>query len=64
MVLSGLGWTFALTAVIIYCIWQAVRDFRRGERAMGLFGAVCAGVLMMLPIQSQAIKIDLPIADR
>ncbi len=58
-------WTVAMLVVVVYCVSQAVRDFRRGERAMGLLGAVCAGLilLMPLPFQTHAVKIDLPIAD-
>ena len=56
-------WSFAMLGVAIYCICQAVRDFRRGERGMGLLGAVCAGVILFFaPIQTHAVMIDLPIA--
>ncbi len=55
-------WSLAMLAVAVYCICQAVRDFRRGERAMGLFGAVCAGFILFMPVQTHAARIDLPIA--
>jgi len=52
-------WAFALLLVAVYCIWQSVRDFRRGERAMGLLGAVCAGLILLMPIKTHAVKVDL-----
>ncbi|WEJ98413.1 MAG: hypothetical protein P0Y59_15855 [Candidatus Sphingomonas phytovorans] len=55
-------WFLAMLVIAVYCICQAVRDFRRGERAMGLFGAVCAGFILFMPIKTHAVKIDLPIA--
>ena len=56
----GAIWAWALLAVAIYCATQAVRDFRRGNHAMAAAGAACALVLLLIPIQSQAIKLDLP----
>jgi hypothetical protein len=52
-----------MLVVVVYCLSQAVRDFRRGERAMGLLGAVCAGFILFMPIQTHAVKVTLPIAD-
>jgi hypothetical protein len=55
-------WSFAMLGVAVYCICQAVRDFRRGERAMGLLGAVCAGFILFMPFQTHAVMVTLPIA--
>lgn len=54
-------WFLGLPVVAVYCICQAVRDFRRGERAMGLLGAVCAGLILLMPIKTHAVKVTLPI---
>jgi len=49
-----------LLLVAIYCVVQAVRDFRRGAYVMAAAGAACALLLLLLPIESRAVKIDLP----
>ena len=54
------GWEIVFLAVSIYCIVQAVRDFRRRDYALALAGAVCAALLLLLPIKTQAVKLDLP----
>ena len=53
-------WIAVLLAVCIYCTAQAVRDFRRGNYAMAAAGAACVVLLLLIPIQSHAIKLDLP----
>jgi len=50
----------ALLAIAIYCIWQAIRDYRRGNYAMAVAGAICAALSLLVPIQTHAVKIDLP----
>ena len=57
-------WFLGMLAVAIYCICQAVRDFRRGERAMGLLGVVCAGFILLMPAPNHAVSITLPIAEK
>jgi hypothetical protein len=49
-----------LLLVAIYCVVQAVRDYRRGAYVMAAAGAACALLLLLLPIKSHAVKIDLP----
>ena len=46
--------------VIIYCVVQAVRDYRRGAYLMAAAGVACALLLLFIPIESQVIKVDLP----
>lgn len=53
-------WMVALSAVTIYCIVQAVRDFRAKRYAWAAVAAICAVLLLTMPIQSHAVKIDLP----
>ena len=53
-------WVLALLAVAIYCAAQAVRDLRKGNYAMAAAGAACVAMLLLIPIQSHAIKLDLP----
>lgn len=54
------AWMVGLFLVAIYCAVQAVRDFRRGAYAMAAAGAACALLLLLMPIESQAVKFDLP----
>jgi hypothetical protein len=49
-----------LGLVSIYCIVQALRDYRRGAYFMAVAGAACAILLLLIPIQGHAIKVDLP----
>jgi hypothetical protein len=53
-------WVLALLAVAIYCAAQAIRDFRKGNYAMAAAGAACVALLLLVPLQSHAIKLDLP----
>lgn len=52
----------ALTAVIVYCVAQAVRDFRAKRHVWGAAAAVAALLLLTMPVQTHAVKIDLPAA--
>ncbi len=49
-----------LFLVAVYCVVQTVRDYRRGAYVMAAAGAACALLLVLLPIESHAVKIDLP----
>ncbi|CUS44480.1 hypothetical protein MGWOODY_Smn2568 [hydrothermal vent metagenome] len=58
-------WIYWTLAVAVYCVLQAVRDFRRGDRAMAAAGAafaICATLLMLMPIKTHAVKVDLILA--
>jgi hypothetical protein len=52
------SWLFLLVAV--YCGVQAVRDFRSRSYVMGAIGAACLLALVLSPLPSRAIKLDLP----
>lgn len=54
-------WMAALGAVAIYCVVQAVRDFRAKRFAWAAAAAVSAALLLMMPVQTHAVKIELPI---
>ena len=54
------AWMVVLLLVSIYCVAQAVRDYRRGAYVMAAAGAACALALLLLPIESRAVKLDLP----
>jgi len=57
---SGWFWTTALAAVAVYCAVQAVRDFRAKRYAWAAAAAISAVLLLTMPMQSHAVKIDLP----
>jgi hypothetical protein len=54
-------WIAALTAVTIYCIVQAVRDFRAKRYAWAAAAAISAALLTTMPIKSHAVKVGLPV---
>jgi hypothetical protein len=46
----------------LYCLIQAVRDFRRRNYVLAAVGAACLILLWTMPIQTRAVKYDLGIA--
>jgi hypothetical protein len=46
--------------LVMYCVVQAVRDYRRGAYLMAAAGVACALLLLLIPIESQVIKVDIP----
>ncbi|MGZ8285018.1 MAG: hypothetical protein ACXW27_15320 [Allosphingosinicella sp.] len=48
-----------LLLVSIYCLVQAVRDYRRGAYLMAALGVACAVLLWLIPIETRAVKYDL-----
>ncbi|WP_353468561.1 hypothetical protein [Sphingomonas faeni] len=60
-------WTLLLLSVAalvaaIYCITKAVIDLRAGRYVSGSIGLRSAVVFLMTPIQTHAVKVDLPVA--
>ena len=53
-------WLVALLTVTIFCIVQAIRDFRAKNYAWAAAAAISAALLLSMPIQTHAVKIDLP----
>ena len=58
--MKGLVFIALFLAISIYFITQIIRDFRRGDRAMALFGIACVLTLWLTPISTHAVKLDLP----
>jgi hypothetical protein len=48
-----------LLLVAIYCLAQAVRDYRRGAYIMAALGLACAVLLCLIPIETRAVKYDI-----
>ncbi|NIJ18349.1 hypothetical protein FHS95_000018 [Sphingomonas naasensis] len=57
---ANLFWIAALLAVVVYCIAQAVRDFRAKRYGWAIAAAASAVVVLTIPWPTHAIKIDLP----
>ena len=60
--IAGLSpfWAGALLLVAVYCLVQAIRDIRSKHYAMAALGFLCAALLLLMPIRSEAVKLDLP----
>jgi len=52
-------WSVILLVVAVYCLVQIVRDFRARNYPMAVFGCICLGLLLLMPIQADAFKLDL-----
>lgn len=55
-------------AAALYAVVQAVRDFQRKDLLFGIVGAVVsvallwvAGTILLTPVETHAVKIDLPL---
>lgn len=59
---SSWFWMAALLAVIVYCVVQSIRDFRARRYLWGSAAAMSAAVLVMMPVQSHVVTVDLPLA--
>ena len=55
------AWSGVFLAITLYCIWQAIRDFRQRKYVMSTAGAVCAVLLVIMPVPMTAhmIKLDM-----
>ena len=54
-------WMQVIGGVTIYCIVQAVRDLRAKHYARAAVSATCATALLLTPIRTHAVKLDLPV---
>jgi hypothetical protein len=52
----------AALVAAIYCITKAAIDLRAGRYVWGSIGLISAAVFLMTPIQTHAVKVDLPVA--
>lgn len=54
----------ALAAAIIWLVTLGIRDLRRGAFAWGVASLVVAAGLILLPVPSHTVTIDLPRQDQ
>ena len=55
-------WLAASVALLAYCVAQAIRDFRAKHYGWAAAAAIAAILLLMMPMQTHAVKVDLPMA--
>jgi predicted PurR-regulated permease PerM len=51
-----------MAATALYCVVQALRDFRRKNYVWGAIGVALTLAILAIPVPTHAVKIDLPIA--
>lgn len=59
--MMGMTWWMAAGMIAtIYCIVRAAVDLRQKRYVWAAIGACCAALLLLAPIETHAVKIDLP----
>jgi hypothetical protein len=53
-------WMVMVGIAGLYCLVRGVNDLRHKRFVWGAIGLACGGFLLLTPIQSQAVKYDLP----
>ncbi|KQO50962.1 hypothetical protein ASF14_08685 [Sphingomonas sp. Leaf257] len=54
-------WTFAMLGACVFCLVRGVLDCRRGHYVWGVLGIASGLILAFMPIQTHAVKVDLPV---
>ena len=57
----NLFWAAALIFSAFYCIAQAIRDIKAKNYIWAAAAAASAAALLLVPIKTHAIKVDLPV---
>jgi hypothetical protein len=53
--------TWAILGIAaLYCLVRGLADFQQRRFAWGIAGLLCASTLLLTPIPSQAVKVDVP----
>lgn len=55
-------WTITALTAAIYCLTKAITDLRARKYGWGIIGLLSAVVFLVTPIQTRAVKVDLPVA--
>jgi hypothetical protein len=56
-------WLLASGSATIYCIARAFVDLRQKRYVWAAIGLVSAGVLLLTPVNTHAVKVDLPVSN-
>jgi len=55
-------WTAIALIVALYCIVRATIDLRRKQYLWAIAGYMSAAAILVTPIQTHAVKVDLPVS--
>ncbi|HEX6741077.1 MAG TPA: hypothetical protein VF079_04700 [Sphingomicrobium sp.] len=53
-------WTIMSLGVAAFCVARAIDDLRRRRYAWAALGFVAAAAILLTPVQTHAVKLDLP----
>jgi hypothetical protein len=53
-------WLFVLPAAALFCGIETYREFQRKKYVLAAVGAACTLLLLLTPVQTHAVKFDLP----
>jgi len=53
-------WMWLATAAAIFCVVRGVADLRARRYLWGSLGVLAGLALLLIPVQTHAVKIDLP----
>ena len=62
--MDTMTWMLLMILVAVYCVVQIVRDYRRRDYVMAVAGLACVLLLLLTPIHTHAVKLDLPISEQ
>lgn len=54
-------WSLAALAATLYCIARAIVDFRQRKYVWAVLGLGSAAILLLTPISTHAVKVDVPV---
>jgi len=57
---QGWFWFVAVGMVVVYCMAQAVRDYRAKHFGWAIAALVSAGLLLSMPFPTHSVTVDLP----
>lgn len=58
-----LWWLLASGGATVYCVVRSVVDLRHKRYVWAAIGLISAAILLLTPVQTHAVKIDLPMSD-
>jgi hypothetical protein len=60
---SLLAWNAAALVAVTYCLIKGVLDLRARRFVWGIAGLLSAAIILVTPIETHAVKVDLPITN-
>jgi len=56
----GMGWEIAITGATIYCFVRALFDLRKKQYVWAIAGLLAAAAILLYPVQTHPVLVDLP----